>query len=114
MTVKPIELCRWLASILSPPPEYAPRRLLIPFSGSGSEMIGAILSGGFEEIVGIELEAKHCAIARPRLEWWAERAESGASASKILKKKEPPPPENGQMSIFDDLPENKNDGTLDD
>ena len=44
-TVKPIALAQWLATLLLPPEEYAPRRLLIPFAGSGSEGIGAGLAG---------------------------------------------------------------------
>lgn len=66
---KPIRLCRYLATLLLPPAAYAPRRLLLPFSGSGSEMIGAVLAG-WEEILGIEAEAEYCEIARRRLEWW--------------------------------------------
>lgn len=70
-TVKPIDLCRYLATLLLPPDIYAPRRLLIPFSGSGSEMIGAGLAG-WDECQGIELEADHVAIARARLAWWID------------------------------------------
>ncbi len=71
--VKNSELCAHLCSLLSPPKEYAPRRLLIPFSGSGSEILGAIKSGGFEEIVGIEREAGYVEIARARLKHWHEK-----------------------------------------
>lgn len=70
---KPIRLCRYLATLLLPPAEYAPRRLLIPFAGSGSEMIGAYLAG-WEEILGIEAEAEYCEIARSRLAWWQGHA----------------------------------------
>jgi len=71
-TVKPIDLTRWLATLLLPPDVYAPRRILVPFSGSGSEMIGAHLAG-WEEIIGIENEVEHVEIARARLEYWATR-----------------------------------------
>jgi len=54
---------------LVPPKEYAPRRLLVPFAGSGSEMIGAHLAG-WEEIIGIELEKEYCNIAQARLKFW--------------------------------------------
>lgn len=70
-TIKPIDLCRYLASLLLPPDLYAPRRLLIPFSGSGSEMIGAGLAG-WDECQGVELEAEHIDIARARLAWWID------------------------------------------
>lgn len=68
-TVKPIALARHLATLLLPPPEYAPRRLLVPFCGSGSEMIGAMLAG-WEEVVGIEQDAEYCELARARIAHW--------------------------------------------
>lgn len=67
-TVKPIALAKWLATLLLPPDTYGPRRLLVPFSGSGSEMIGAILSG-WEHITGIEQDADYVAIAEARLKY---------------------------------------------
>ena len=69
-THKPIALTRWLATLLLPPDAYAPRRLLVPFSGSGSEMIGALLAS-WEEVVGIEMDAEYAEIARARLAHWA-------------------------------------------
>jgi len=75
-TVKPIDLTRWLATLLLPPAEYAPRRILVPFAGSGSEMIGAHLAG-WEEIIGIEKDENdegYVEIARARLEHWTSRA----------------------------------------
>ena len=68
-TVKNVKLCQWLATLLLPPPEYAPRRLLVPFLGSGSEAIGAGLVG-WEHITGIEMDADTCAIAEARLAHW--------------------------------------------
>ena len=68
-TVKPISLAVWLAKLLLPPAEYAPRRLLIPFCGVASEYIGAMLAG-WEEVVGVELEAEHVAIGNTRINWW--------------------------------------------
>jgi DNA modification methylase len=68
-TVKPIALAKWLATLLLPPPEYAPRRLLIPFAGSGSEAIGAGLAG-WDEMTLIEMDAETVAIARARLAHW--------------------------------------------
>jgi hypothetical protein len=69
-TVKPISLAIWLAKLLAPPEMYAPRRLLVPFSGSGSEVAGALLSGGWEHITGIEREQEYVALARARIAWW--------------------------------------------
>lgn len=41
-------------------------RLLVPFAGVGSEMIGALLAG-WEAVVGIENDLRHCAIGRRRI-----------------------------------------------
>jgi site-specific DNA-methyltransferase (adenine-specific) len=82
-TVKPIALTKWLATLLIPPPEYAPRRILVPFSGSGSEMIGAY-QAGWEEIVGIELEAEYCKIAKARLSYWTGELLRGLTQCRTL------------------------------
>jgi DNA modification methylase len=71
VAVKPLALTRWLATLLLPPPLDRPRRVLVLYSGSGSEMIGA-LRAGWDEIVGIEREADYCEIARARLARWSE------------------------------------------
>lgn len=72
-TVKPLGVCEWLARLICPPALGAPRRCLVPFSGSGSEMIGALF-GGFDEVVGIEREPEHAAVARERLRHWIDGA----------------------------------------
>jgi hypothetical protein len=83
-TMKPIALTEYLARLLLPPPLQEPRRLLIPFAGSGSEMIGAQLAG-WDVVDGIEQSADYAAIARARLAWWGqfrsyEQAQSAAGA----------------------------------
>lgn len=70
-TVKPLSLARYLATLLLPPAEYAPRRILIPFAGSGSECIGASLAG-WEEVTGIEREQEYIDIARARADHWTK------------------------------------------
>jgi DNA modification methylase len=75
-TVKPISLNIHLAKLLLPPSDYSPRRLLIPFLGSGSEMIAALLSG-WNEVVGIERESEYVQIAEERVKWWAEKVAWG-------------------------------------
>ena len=65
-TVKPIALAKWLATLLLPPIEYAPRRLLVPFAGVGSECVGAV-KAGWEHVTGIEQSAEYAAIARHRI-----------------------------------------------
>lgn len=73
-TVKPLALCRWLATLLLPPDAYAPRRILVPFAGSGSEAIGAMLAG-WDEVVAVEREPEYVAIAEARMAWWEEHKE---------------------------------------
>jgi site-specific DNA-methyltransferase (adenine-specific) len=74
-TLKPIDLTRYLASLILPPPrqDNEPRKLLVPFSGAGSEMIGA-LQAGWDFVVGIEGEADYCDISRLRLAHWCPEA----------------------------------------
>lgn len=71
-TVKPLSLCKYLASLLLPPPEYSPRRLFVPFAGVASEMIGAI-QAGWDEIEGVELTEEYIPIAEARLSYWQRR-----------------------------------------
>jgi len=70
-TLKPIDLARQLATLLLPPARHdgLPRRLLVPFSGAGSEMIGGLLAG-WDEVIGIEQSPEYAEIARKRIEWW--------------------------------------------
>jgi len=72
-TVKPITLIKHLATILLPPDTYAPRRILVPFSGSGSEMIGALLAG-WDYVHGVELSQEYANIALARLQHWVHWA----------------------------------------
>ncbi len=62
-TVKPIALMEYLARLIMPP---NPGAILVPFSGSGSEMIGA-LKAGWPAVLGIERESEYVEIARARL-----------------------------------------------
>jgi hypothetical protein len=73
-TLKPIDLCRYLATLLLPPEEYAPRRIFIPFSGVASEMIGA-MQAGWEHIVGVEFDTEngYVDIAHKRMEYWSSK-----------------------------------------
>lgn len=68
-TLKPIDLARYLSTLLLPPTMYAPRRLFVPFAGVASECIGAF-QAGWEEIVGIEMEEEYIPLARARAEYW--------------------------------------------
>lgn len=68
-TVKPLALTEHLARLLLPPERDTPRRILVPFAGSGSEIIGA-LRAGWDEAVGIEREPEYVAIAEKRIRHW--------------------------------------------
>ena len=71
-TVKPIALTEYIAKMLLPPAMYSPRRILVPFSGSGSEMIGA-LNAGWDEIVGIEKDVDSVSMSIARLAHHSEK-----------------------------------------
>ena len=71
--LKSIDLVKHFAAMILPPAhaDGTPRRILIPFAGSGSECIGA-LRAGWDEIVGIERDAEFVPIAEARLTRWSE------------------------------------------
>lgn len=96
--VKPIDLNRWLASLLLPPDSVKPRRLLVPFSGSGSEMIGALLAG-WDEIVGIEQDKDYCTIAEHRLKFWETNKKIGKTSQEIMQNAKRP--EHQFKSLFE-------------
>lgn len=75
-TVKPVALTEYLAKLILPPIAYAPRRLLVPFCGSGSEMIGGH-KAGWEEVVGVEMNAEYVEIAEARLRHWTRQMVMG-------------------------------------
>lgn len=99
-TLKPISLTKYLAGLLLPPDSYAPRRILNPFAGSGSEMIGAILAG-WDEVVGIEMTADYIPIAEARLTWWSKWLEWGQDdIDKILASVQSNDNDGQQMEMF--------------
>jgi DNA modification methylase len=70
-TMKPISLTTYLAKLCLPPPRLdgQPRRILIPFSGVGSECIGAMIAG-FDEVIGIEQDLEYVEISKKRMKYW--------------------------------------------
>lgn len=68
-TVKPLSLTKYLATLIKPP---TGGRLLVPFSGSGSEMIGA-LQAGWGYVEGVELTEEYIPIAEARIKYWLEQ-----------------------------------------
>lgn len=99
-TIKPLALARWLATLLLPPPEYGPRRLLNPFAGAASEAIGAMFAG-WDEVQGVELDAEHVRIGRARLAYWRQRA-GEFSGGREIRASAPPAAPTGQRGLFDE------------
>jgi site-specific DNA-methyltransferase (adenine-specific) len=100
-TIKPIDLCRYWLGLLLPPERYAPRRCLVPFAGTGSEMIGAMLAG-WEHIVGVEWSAEYLPYARARLQFWHERRGSAEAreVARAVRKTQRVEEVSGQRRLF--------------
>jgi site-specific DNA-methyltransferase (adenine-specific) len=64
-SVKPLDLLRYLAKLFKPP-DLVKSRLLVPFSGTGSEMIAA-MQAGWGEVVGVEIDENYKTIADARI-----------------------------------------------
>jgi DNA modification methylase len=71
-TLKPLALTEHLARLIHQPKA---RRVLVPFSGVGSEMIGC-LRAGWEEVVGLEREKKYVDVAFRRVPAFCPGAEA--------------------------------------
>jgi site-specific DNA-methyltransferase (adenine-specific) len=71
-SIKPISLNTHLATLLLPPGRYSPRKILIPFAGVYSEVIGTILAG-WDEITAIEISEHYTKIGIDRLNYWNSR-----------------------------------------
>jgi len=67
-TVKPLGIIEYIAKLIMPPEN---RKLLVPFSGSGSEMLGA-LKVGWKHIVGIDIISEYNDINRARIRRYLE------------------------------------------
>lgn len=98
-TIKPLSLTRWLTTLLLPPEAYGPRRLLVPFAGTGSEMIGGMLAG-WEHVQGIELGEDHERIAAARLAYWQARKHEFMAGQPITVK-QAPKRQPADFTIFD-------------
>lgn len=70
--MKPIALIEKILKLFKTP---NPQKILIPFAGSGSEVIGAI-NAGFEDWTGIELNEEYCKIAEARITHWRKEKDS--------------------------------------
>jgi hypothetical protein len=67
-TIKPIEVAEHFARLLLPPPSAGERIIVVPFSGVGSEMIGA-LRAGWERVIGIEISEMYSNISLKRIDY---------------------------------------------
>jgi len=65
-TVKPLGIIEYIAKLIMPP---ECRKLLVPFSGSGSEILGALKSG-WKHVVGIDIISEYNDIARARIRYF--------------------------------------------
>jgi len=64
---KPLALCEYLARLVVPPKEYRDEaQLLVPFCGSGSEILGA-LKAGWRNVTGIDIVSEYLGIAELRI-----------------------------------------------
>jgi site-specific DNA-methyltransferase (adenine-specific) len=79
-TVKPLFLTKYLANLIKPP---TGGRLLVPFSGSGSEMIGA-LQAGWEHVEGVELTEEYIPIAEARIKYWLTKKDEETIQTRLI------------------------------
>lgn len=69
-TIKPIQLNKYLATMIMPPEYFIDdAKLLVPYSGSGSEIIGALLAG-WKNIDGIDSDKEYVEVSSERISWW--------------------------------------------
>ena len=66
-TLKPISLNYQILKLFKTPNK---QRILVPFCGSGSEIIGAI-KAGYEDIEGCEINDDYIKIAEARIDYWS-------------------------------------------
>jgi DNA modification methylase/predicted RNA-binding Zn-ribbon protein involved in translation (DUF1610 family) len=75
--VKPLELMKWLITLVTPPGGT----VLDPFTGSGSTGCAAAQLG--VDFIGIEQSAEYAAIAEARIKHWAEHGDRPIKAAKV-------------------------------
>ena len=95
-TVKPLSLTKYLATLIKPP---TGGRLLVPFSGSGSEMIGA-LQAGWEYVEGVELTEEYIPIAEARIKYWQNIPQTSSKPKVSARKVEPVQNKAESLTLF--------------
>lgn len=85
LAVKAADGGRHLATLLRQP--HPDACLLVPYAGTGSEVIAALLAG-WRRIVAVEMSEQWVKVAHARVAWWQDRIEEGltGSALDILRK----------------------------
>jgi len=101
-TVKPIRLCEYLATLITPPDGI----VLDPFAGSGSTLIACKRLG--IKYIGIELSEEYIDIAKRRLE--AVKVGTGDNSNKNMKKLKQETDKFGQDNREADNKDNSNRG----
>lgn len=84
-TLKPISLNEKILKLFKTPND---QKIIYPFAGSGSEIIGGI-KAGFKNWVGCEINPEYVEIAKARIEYWTTQDEQDIK------------PKETQLSIFD-------------
>jgi len=87
--VKPVQLCEHLAGLILPPGRSTARQLLVPYSGSGSEMIGGI-EAGWDQVHGIEKDKEYRKTSLHRLVNHQWGKEESVEEPKAVLSPEPP------------------------
>lgn len=91
-TLKPIKLNERILKLFKTPNE---QKIIYPFAGSGSEIIGGI-KAGFTNWVGCEINPDYVEIAKARIDYWSNKFDDGLD--EIVVEKEI---DKSQISLFD-------------
>jgi DNA modification methylase len=91
-TLKPIKLNERILKLFKTPNE---QKIIYPFAGSGSEIIGGV-KAGFTNWVGCEINPDYVEIAKARIDYWSNKFDDGLD--EIVVEKEI---DKSQISLFD-------------
>lgn len=97
-TLKPIKLNERILKLFKTPNE---QKIIYPFAGSGSEIIGGI-KAGFNNWVGCEINPDYVEIAKARIDYWSNKFDDGLDEMVVEKKID-----ESQVSLFDLMEEEK-------
>ena len=100
-TLKPIKLNERILRLFKTPNED---KIVYPFAGSGSEIIGGI-KAGFKNWCGCEINQEYVDIAKARIEYWKDKTIDEVKNSKVEEIEEV---SKDQANIFDFIDEKEN------